>query len=192
MKFLLLVLSITLSVSIAYSQKDKETGMVQKQVSNIYDIIVTDIDGNDQNLTQYKGKVLLIVNVASQCGFTPQYNGLQNLYNKYQSKGLVILGFPANNFAQQEPGTNEEIKEFCSSNFHITFPMFSKISVKGNDIHPLYKLLTEEKFNPKFNGEITWNFNKFLIDRNGNITARFDSGDKPESDKVVKAIEQLL
>jgi glutathione peroxidase-family protein len=192
MKLLSFVFSTVLFISTACSEKDKETGMVQKQVSKIYDITVTDIDGNDISLTEYKGKVLLIVNVASRCGFTPQYKGLQNLYEKYQNKDLVVLGFPANNFGRQEPGSNKEIKEFCSTNFHVTFPMFSKISVKGNDIHPLYKLLTEEKFNPKFAGEITWNFNKFLINKNGNIADRFDSGDTPECDKVVKSIEQLL
>ena len=166
--------------------------MDKKSNQAIYNITVTDIEGAEQTLSQYKGKLLLIVNVASLCGSTPQYKGLQTLYETYKDSGLVVLGFPANNFGKQEPGTNAEIKEFCSSNFHVTFPMFSKISVKGEDIHPLYKLLTEPESNPKFAGEITWNFNKFLIDNDGQIAARFDTGDQPESEKVINSIEQLL
>ena len=117
---------------------------------------------------------------------------MQNLYEKYADKGFTIIGFPANNFVHQEPDNNTEIKEFCSTNFHITFPMFSKISVKGDDIHPLYKYLTRSDTNPKFAGEITRNFNKFLIDKSGNIIACFDSDETPESDKVIQAIEQNL
>jgi glutathione peroxidase len=144
------------------------------------------------SLSEYKGKVILIVNVASKCGHTPQYEGLQKIYSEYQDQGLVVLGFPANNFRNQEPGTDQEIKEFCSLNYGVTFPMFSKISVKGDDIHPLYQFLTSEKTNPEFAGEISWNFNKFLIDRSGKIIARFESKDQPESEKVVAAIEGAL
>lgn len=191
-KFLLLMLVFFVFIITACSQKKNDDFMVQKSNENIYNIKVINIDGAEQTLSQYEGKIILIVNVASQCGHTPQYKGLQSLYETYQDSGLVVLGFPANNFGQQEPGTNVEIKEFCSANFHVTFPMFSKISVKGEDIHPLYKLLTEPESNPKFAGEITWNFNKFLIDKQGNITARFESGDQPESEKVVNTIMQLL
>ena len=192
MKLSSLTLIVFMLISTACSQKEKESAMDKKSNQAIYNITVTDIEGAEQTLSQYKGKLLLIVNVASLCGSTPQYKGLQTLYETYKDSGLVVLGFPANNFGKQEPGTNAEIKEFCSSNFHVTFPMFSKISVKGEDIHPLYKLLTEPESNPKFAGEITWNFNKFLIDNDGQIAARFDTGDQPESEKVINSIEQLL
>lgn len=158
----------------------------------IYDFALKNIDGKEVNLSQYRGKALLLVNVASQCGYTPQYEGLQKIYTKYKDRGLVILGFPANNFGAQEPGTDQEIKTFCSTRFNVTFPMFSKISVKGPDKHPLYAYLTDATTNPKFAGEIKWNFNKFLIDKQGNIAARFDSKDTPESETVVAAIEKAL
>jgi len=159
---------------------------------SIYELVVKDIDGNDFKLEQFKGNVLLIVNVASKCGFTSQYAGLQKLYEKYQDQGFVILGFPANNFLGQEPGTNEEIKQFCSINYGVTFPMFAKISVAGDDQAPLYTYLTQPATNPKFAGKISWNFNKFLISREGEIVDRFGSRDKPESEKVIQAIEKAL
>ena len=192
MKVLLFFMILFASFNIACSLEKEEANMSQNTDSPIYKFKIKDIDGDEQTLADYKGKVLLIVNVASKCGFTPQYTGLQNLYEKYADKGFIVLGFPANNFGQQEPGSNAEIKEFCSTKFHVTFPMFSKISVKGDDIHPLYKYLTGTATDPQFAGEVTWNFNKFLIDRNGNIVARFDSGDTPESEKVVEAIQQQL
>ena len=164
----------------------------EKAMKSIYDIPVKTIDGKPATLGDYKGKVLLVVNVASQCGYTPQYEGLEKIYKQYQSKGLVVLGFPANNFGGQEPGTEAEIVTFCSTNYGVTFPMFSKLSAAGADIHPLYKFLTEKETNPNFAGKINWNFNKFLIDKNGNPIARFDSADKPESAKVTQAIEQAL
>jgi len=157
--------------------------------ASVYDFTMKDIDGKEVKLGAYKGKVLLIVNVASRCGYTPQYEGLQKLYTTYKDKGFVILGFPANNFLGQEPGTNEEIKEFCSLKYGVSFPMFSKISVKGDDKHPLYKYLTE---NPENGGEITWNFNKFLVSKDGKILAHFSQKDKPEDPKVVEAIEAAL
>jgi glutathione peroxidase len=163
-----------------------------KGESPIYQFAVKDIDGKEVNLSEYQGKVLLIVNVASKCGYTPQYEGLQKIYEKYEDMGLVVLGFPANNFGNQEPGNNEEIKEFCSLNYGVTFPMFAKISVKGADIHPLYEFLTSEEANPKYAGEVSWNFNKFLIDPSGKVIARFESKDKPESKKVTQAIEMAL
>ena len=158
----------------------------------IYNFALKSIDGKEVNLSQYRGKALLLVNVASQCGYTPQYEGLQKIYAKYNHRGLVVLGFPANNFGAQEPGTDQEIKTFCSTRFNVTFPMFSKISVKGPDKHPLYQYLTDASTNPNFAGEIKWNFNKFLIDRQGNIAARFDSKDAPESETVTAAIEKAL
>jgi glutathione peroxidase len=159
---------------------------------SIYDFTVNDIDGNEVSLENYRGKVILIVNVASKCGFTPQYEGLQSLYEKYRDRGFVILGFPANNFFGQEPGTDQEIKDFCTLNFGVSFPMFSKISVKGKDIHPLYRYLTSKKTNPEFSGSIKWNFTKFLVDREGKIAARFQSKQNPESAAVVGVLERLL
>jgi glutathione peroxidase len=158
----------------------------------IYNFALKSIDGKEVNLSQYRGKALLLVNVASQCGYTPQYEGLQKIYSKSKDRGLVVLGFPANNFGAQEPGTDQEIKTFCSTRYNVTFPMFSKISVKGPDQHPLYQYLTNAATNPKFAGEIKWNFNKFLVDKQGNIAARFDSKDAPESETVMGAIEKAL
>lgn len=165
---------------------------VSAKKESIYHFIVQDIDGQDIKLERFKGQVILIVNVASKCGFTPQYAGLQRLYEKYRDQGLVVLGFPANNFLGQEPGTNDEIKKFCSFNYNVTFPMFAKISVKGDDQAPLYTFLTHPETNPEFSGGITWNFNKFLINKNGKIINRFGSRDEPESEKVVQAIEAAL
>lgn len=162
-----------------------------KDADSVYQFELKDIDGQKVHLDTYQGKVLLIVNTASECGYTPQYEGLQALYEKYQEDGLVILGFPANNFGGQEPGTNEEIKQFCSVNFNVTFPMFSKISVKGNNIDPLFTYLTTED-NPDFTGEIKWNFEKFLIDRNGKLIRRFRSATEPLSDDILNAVVDAL
>lgn len=151
-----------------------------------------DIDGKEVKLSRYKGNVLLVVNTASKCGYTPQYEGLEATYEKYKAKGFYVLGFPANNFGGQEPGTETEIKEFCTSKYKVTFPMFAKISVKGADQDPLYAYLTSKEKNPDFAGDITWNFNKFLIDRDGKIVARFSSKVKPESEEVSQAIEKYL
>lgn len=159
---------------------------------SVHDFTMKDIDGKDVPLSQYKGRVMLIVNVASRCGFTPQYEGLEALYKKYAAQGLVVLGFPANNFMGQEPGTDAEIKSFCSLKYNVTFPMFSKISVKGKDEHPLYKFLTQKETDPSFSGEISWNFNKFLVDRSGAVVARFGSRDTPEDASLIKAVEQAL
>jgi glutathione peroxidase len=159
---------------------------------SIFDYKMKDIDGNDVKLKKYKGNVLLVVNTASKCGYTPQYESLQATFDRYKGKGFYVLGFPANNFGGQEPGTEKEIKEFCTSKYKVTFPMFAKISVKGDDKDPLYDFLTSKVTNPEFGGDITWNFNKFLIDRKGKIVARFSSKDKPDSEAVTKAIEQYL
>ncbi len=147
------------------------------------------ITGKPSDLDQFKGKVVLIVNTASKCGFTPQYEGLEKLYEAKKDEGFVVIGFPANNFGQQEPGTNEEIQKFCQTKYNVTFPMMAKISVKGNDIHPLYRYLTEDS---PFPGEITWNFNKFLLDRNGKVVARYDSKITPEDPKLLAKIDELL
>jgi glutathione peroxidase len=163
-----------------------------EKMNSIYDFSLKDIDHKEVALSKYRGKVVLMVNVASRCGYTPQYEGLQKVYLKYKDRGFVILGFPANNFMAQEPGTDEEIKTFCSAKYNVTFPIFSKISVKGDDIHPLYKFLTSKETNPDFGGEIKWNFNKFLVDKSGKIIARFEPKVTPESDQVIQAIEKAL
>jgi len=155
--------------------------------TSIYDFSLKTIDGAPAPLSSYKGKVVLLVNVASKCGYTPQYAGLEKLYEKYRDKGFVIVGIPANNFGAQEPGTNEEIKTFCSRNYNVTFPMMSKVSVKGGDQAPLYGYLTG-----KTGGDIKWNFTKFLIDKKGNIVSRFESAVTPESAEMTQAIEQAL
>jgi glutathione peroxidase len=155
--------------------------------SCVHEFSLPAIDGAPAPLSAYKGKVVLIVNVASKCGYTPQYAGLQKLYEKYKDNGFVILGFPANNFGAQEPGTNDEIKAFCSRNYNVTFPMYSKISVSGDDKAPLYKYLTDAT-----SGEIKWNFTKFLVDRKGNVVQRFEPAVTPDSAEVGSAIEKLL
>lgn len=147
------------------------------------------IDGQPTNLSAFKGTVVLVVNVASKCGFTPQYQGLEQLYEKYKDQGLVVIGFPANNFKSQEPGTNQEIQKFCTTNYGVTFPMMSKISVNGSDMHPLYAYLTEKSSIP---GPIKWNFSKFLLDRDGNLVARWPSQVEPMSTDITSQIEKLL
>lgn len=147
------------------------------------------IDGKPYDLTKHKGEVILLVNVASQCGLTPQYKDLEALYEKYKDKGLTIIGVPANEFGHQEPGTNEEIKKFCSSKYSVTFPMLAKVVVKGEGICPLYKYLTTESPKP---GEIKWNFNKFLVDRKGAVIDRFEPQVKPDDAKLVEAVEKAL
>lgn len=153
----------------------------------MHEFTLNSIEGKPAPLSAYQGKVVLIVNVASRCGFTPQYAGLEALYEKYKDRGFVILGFPANNFGGQEPGTNEEIKTFCSTKYNVTFPMYSKISVKGEDKAPLYQFLTDTT-----GSEIQWNFTKFLVDKDGKVVARFESKVTPESPDVAAAIEKAL
>ena len=160
--------------------------------SSVLDFTLNSIDGKAAPLAEYRGKVVMIVNVASKCGYTPQYTGLEKIYEKYKAQGFVILGFPANNFGLQEPGTDEEIKTFCSSKYQVTFPMYSKVSVKGDDKTPLYQFLTDPKTNSATGGEIKWNFTKFLVDRNGKVIARFEPAITPESADVTGAIEKAL
>lgn len=164
--------------------------VVSAGAASIYDIPLKDIDGNETSLKDYKGKVLLIVNVASKCGFTPQYAALQAIYQKYSGQGLVVLGFPCNQFGHQEPGTDAQIKTFCSSKFDVTFPMFDKIEVNGPHRHPLYVALAGS--GSPFPGDIGWNFTKFLIGRDGKILKRFPSKVKPDSAQATQAIEAAL
>jgi glutathione peroxidase len=161
-------------------------------MATIHDFKAKDIGGTERSLSEFAGKVLLIVNVASKCGFTPQYKGLQALYTRYHERGFEVLGFPTNDFMHQEPGTDAEIKAFCSLTYGVTFPMFAKITVKGKDIHPLYAFLTDKKTDPRFGGKITWNFNKFLVDRSGAIVGRFDSKDEALGDKIPRMVEEVL
>jgi glutathione peroxidase len=174
----------------ASAEKPKEGEA--KKAANALDFTVKDIKGNDVALSKYKGKVVMIVNVASKCGNTKQYKGLQALDDKYREKGLVILGFPANNFGKQEPGTDKEIAEFCEGTYKVKFDMFSKISVKGKDQAPLYAYLTENAAPGKKGKDVAWNFEKFLIGRDGKIVARIENGTDPESAEVVKLVEAEL
>lgn len=190
----LAVLLVVVVVGAAYSLGfilDPSPSNPPKEKS-VYEFSMKNIDGQDVKLNTYKGKVVMIVNTASKCGLTPQYEGLQALYDKYKDRGFVILGFPANNFMGQEPGTEKEIKEFCTLKYNVTFPMFSKISVKGGDQHPFYTFLTNKESNPGFDGDITWNFEKFLTDKNGKIIARFTPKTKPDDPTITKAIEDAL
>jgi glutathione peroxidase len=178
-----LILILTLCVACA---------SLSAEPKSIYDFTMRSIDGQQVSLKTYHGKVVLLVNVASRCGFTPQYAGLEALYEKYKDRGLVIVGVPANNFMFQEPGTDEEIKKFCSSKYNVTFPMMSKVSVKGDDKTPLYVFLTAKDTDPQFSGDIKWNFTKFLFDRNGKPVARFEPNVTPDSPQVTAAIESAL
>jgi len=158
----------------------------------LYAFTLPDLDGNMTPLAGFKRRVLLLVNVASKCGYTRQYAGLQALYEKYREQGLVVLGFPANNFGAQEPGTNEQIKQFCSTNYGVTFPVLAKISVRGEDIHPLYRFLTSRQSNPQFGGDIAWNFTKFLVSREGEVIGRYEPKVEPSDAQLVSEIERAL
>ncbi len=157
---------------------------------SFYDFTVKDIDGNDYSFEQLKGKKVMVINVASKCGFTPQYEELQALYEKYKGKDFIIIGFPANNFKEQEPGTDEEIKSFCSLEYGVTFPMMAKISVKGDDIDPVYKWLTTKELNQKSESSVKWNFQKYLINREGKLEYVINPWVKPDNNKIVKWIEE--
>ncbi|NVO18143.1 MAG: glutathione peroxidase [Bacteroidetes bacterium] len=160
------------------------------QKKSFYDFSTKTIDGKDFNLSSLKGKKVLVVNTASRCGHTPQYADLQSLYETYQSKGFVILGFPANNFLSQEPGSNSEIKEFCTEKYHVSFPMMQKISVKGDDIDPIYKWLTTKQENGVMDAPVTWNFQKFMIDEKGNLVGMVPPKDNPKTEKILNWINQ--
>ena len=167
-------------------------GMCWAASKSIYDFTMRSIDGDQVSLGAYKGKVVLLVNVASKCGFTPQYTALETVYEKYKDRGLVIVGVPANNFMSQEPGSDAEIKTFCSSKYNVKFPMMSKVSVKGDDKTPLYTFLTDPSSDPQFAGDIKWNFTKFLFDRSGKPVARFEPAVTPDSPEVTAAVEAAL
>jgi glutathione peroxidase len=164
----------------------------QKKVPAVLNFKMTALDGKEVDLSKYDGKVVLIVNVASKCGLTPQYEQLQALHKKYSEKGLAIIGFPCNQFLQQEPGTADEIREFCRKNYGVTFDMFAKVDVNGDDACPLYKHLTALETKPTGAGKISWNFEKFLVNRHGDVVARFAPRTKPDDPDVVKAIEAEL
>lgn len=167
-------------------------GAGERPGGNILNFSLELNDGTMKPLNDFKGKVLILVNVASKCGFTGQYEDLQNLQKKYEVKGFSVLAFPANNFLGQEPGTNTEIIEFCRMTYGVTFPVFAKISVEGNDIHPLFAYLTSEETNPGYSGKISWNFNKFVINRKGDVIARFGSQTSPSAEEFVSVIEKAL
>lgn len=159
--------------------------LVLNAQKSFYDFKVESIDGSEFDLSQLKGKKVLVVNTASKCGFTPQYEGLEKLYEQYGKSNFVIIGFPANNFMKQEPGTNEEIAEFCEKNYGVSFPMMAKISVKGNDMHELYRWLTEKAENGVLDSEVSWNFQKYLIDENGHLVTTYPPKTKPDDEKIV-------
>ncbi len=177
-------IAVAFVISIVTAQTTKEQPM-----SRFYSFTMKTINGNQKSLSDYKGKVVMIVNTASFCGNTPQYKQLEEVYDKYKNKGFIIVGFPANNFGKQEPGADSDIKTFCEKNYGVSFDMFSKISVKGDDIHPLYKYLTTET---DFKGDIDWNFAKFLVNKNGNIVARYKTGMKPDDKAIVAKIDELI
>jgi glutathione peroxidase len=182
-----MALVVLFSAIASGAETSKESSM--SELPEFMNIPFATITGDTTSLSEFAGKTLLLVNVASKCGYTPQYEGLQKLYETYKDSGLVVIGFPANNFGGQEPGSNEEIAEFCTTKFSVTFPMMAKVSVKGEDKHPLFVELTEKS---DHNGEIKWNFSKFLIDKNGTLVARYGSMTKPMSKKIIKAIEEIL
>ena len=184
MKQIIVIFIVAVFSTVALAQTKKETPM-----PTLYSFTMKTIEGKEKSLADYKGKVLLVVNTASFCGNTPQYKQLEQVYESYKDKGLVILGFPANNFGKQEPGSDKDIATFCEKNYGVSFDMFSKISVKGSDIHPLYKYLTTET---DFKGDIDWNFAKYLVDRNGNVVARFGNRVKPDAEEVINKVNELI
>jgi glutathione peroxidase len=190
-----LLLAAFAALAASAGQGDDKNAKTEKGAAKVpaaLNFEMTSLDGKPVKLTKYKGKVVLMVNVASQCGLTPQYEALEELHEKYSDKGLAVLGFPANEFGAQEPGSDEEIAEFCTSKFDVKFDMFSKVVVKGDEQCPLYKFLTSKETDPKFAGDIKWNFEKFLLNRDGEVVARFAPKVEPDSDEVIKAIEAEL
>jgi glutathione peroxidase len=192
MKTASFALSLGLALGVASSAIAEDASQTDETTSTIYGFTVKNIQGEDVKLGDYKGKVLLMVNVASKCGLTPQYKELQALHEKYGDDGLAILAFPCNQFAKQEPGTNAEIMEFCSANYGVKFDMFDKIEVNGDDAAPLYKYLTNLELQPKGPGAVSWNFEKFVADKDGKVIARFSPRTKPDAEEVVSLIEKKL
>ncbi len=179
MKNIVLIILLAMISSATFSQN-----------KSFYDFKVQTIDGENFDLSTLKGKKVLVVNTASKCGFTPQYEDLQKLYEKYKSENFIIIGFPANNFMNQEPGSNQEIKQFCSENYGVTFPMMTKISVKGDDIHPLYQWLTEKGQNGVMDSKVKWNFQKYMIDEEGNLVDVASSRTNPLDEQIINWIEE--
>jgi glutathione peroxidase len=178
MKKLTIILSLLVLSVVGYSQK------------SFYDFKVKDIDGKDFDLSSLKGKKVLVVNTASKCGYTPQYEQLESIYRNYGNEKFTVIAFPANNFGNQEPGTDAEVEEFCKKNYGVSFPIMSKISVKGNDMHPLYKWLTSKSENGVMDSEVKWNFQKYLIDENGKLVNVYESKVKPDDEKIVSWIKK--
>lgn len=190
LKYIFSTILFMATAMITNSAVDKNKGKETEMPDSLNNIVVKDMNGKEIKLSSYSGKVLLIVNVASRCGYTPQYKGLETIYEKYKDRGFEILAFPCNDFGGQEPGSNEEIKTFCELNYNVSFSLFDKVKVLGNDKSPLYAFLTN---NPAVeNGDVKWNFEKFLIDKKGNVISRFRSKVKPESDEITNAIEAEL
>ena len=183
------LLCILMITPMAWNSPQTEASETTQARSSIFQFTLNDIDGHPVDLRRYQGKVLMIVNTASFCGNTPQYGGLQTLYEQYREQGFEILAFPANDFGKQEPGNSEEIKTFCYTKYALEFPLFEKISVKGQDTHPLYQYLTTQT---PFPGEIEWNFQKFLVNRKGDVIARYRPGMKPLTPQIVQDIQQAL
>lgn len=190
MKRMQTLLACCLMVAMSFSVT--QAPAAEKEGTEVLNFEMNSLAGKPVSLKDYQGKVVLIVNTASKCGATPQYRPLQRLYEKYQDQGLVVLGFPCNQFGAQEPGTARDIQEFCTANYGVTFPMFAKVDVNGDNAAPLYKLLTSKKTDPKFSGRIRWNFEKFLISRDGQIVNRFATAVDPDNEDVIKAIETEL
>ncbi len=190
MRLVVALLTGLLVLAPTAGQTEEKKG--DKKVAPVLNFKMKDIDGKEVDLSRYQGKVVLFVNVASECGLTPQYKELQALHEKYGKGGLAIVGVPANEFGAQEPGSNEEIKKFCSTEYKVKFDMMGKVVVKGKGICPLYKFLTSKETNPKFAGDIQWNFTKFLIGKNGEVINRFEPRIKPDAAEVTKAIEEEL
>lgn len=189
MRSLLSLACVVIAANLSFAD-DKKQGATP--VTSALELKMKGLDGKEVDLSKYKGKVVLFVNVASKCGYTSQYKGLQALYEKHEKDGLVIIGVPANEFGAQEPGTDEDIQKFCSSKYNVSFPMLSKVVVKGEGICPLYKFLTEKATNPTSSGDIKWNFEKFLLNRKGEIVSRYGSAVSPDSDELTKAISAEL
>jgi len=192
LRVLTLLTATVLVAGLISSPRAEDKEAKESETPKALDFKVKSLEGKEVDLKDYEGKVVLIVNVASQCGLTPQYEELEALHEKYGEKGLAILGFPCNQFLQQEPGTAEEIREFCTTNYKVKFDLFEKIDVNGEKASPLYKHLTALETEPKGAGDISWNFEKFLLDREGNVIARFEPKTKPSDKKVVETIEKAL
>jgi glutathione peroxidase len=189
MMFVLLAAALLLAPVLVRAD-DKDKG--DKKVPAVLNFKMKTLDGKDVDLSKYQGKVVMFVNVASKCGYTPQYEQLEKMHEKYGKDGLVIVGVPANEFGAQEPGSNEEIAKFCEATYNVKFDMLGKVVVKGDKMCPLYKFLTSKDTNPNFGGEIKWNFTKFIVNRNGEVVARFEPKVKPDAEEVVKVVETEL